>query len=367
MPEGALDDVRSEGPIGFFPNSDIWASRIAGDGIVLIGDAAGSADPTQGHGTSLLFRDVRELSEILIAERDWAVAVAEFEVRRRRYYDVILVRPMGEPCNYGVGDAADRAREGHKRAKQDDPTLGGFGVIEGGGRMASWPMKPPDASASANPCRRPPAFWAERHRHGVESESSCRGPCAHETRGRGHVQPGPRPCPRTRRLLRGARRDCRGSRSSRTRSGRPVRASGSATSRLAGRWSLTRSSGSPRCPSQSPAWRSLDTGRGRQAALDNTAARYIPEPASVEVFAGVEDGRVRLVPLDRPITIFDLLTHTSGLRLSADPGARRHMVGTLQQPRPGLPEFIRRLAAQPLAHQPGAPGATACPTTSSAG
>lgn len=134
MPEGSLDDVRSEGPIGFFPNSDIWPSRIAGDGIVLIGDAAGSVDPTQGHGTSMIFRDVRELSELLVAERDWTIAIAEFEVRRRRYYDVIHEYDRWVSLtNYGVGDAADRAREGHKRAEQDDPTLGGFAFIEGRG------------------------------------------------------------------------------------------------------------------------------------------------------------------------------------------------------------------------------------------
>jgi 2-polyprenyl-6-methoxyphenol hydroxylase-like FAD-dependent oxidoreductase len=134
MPEGALDGVRSEGPIGFFANNNIWASRIAGDDIVLIGDAAGAADPTQGHGTSLLFRDVRELSDLLLAERDWRSAIAEFEVRRRRYYEVILGydRWVGE-LNYGRGEAADRAREGHKRAKQADPTLGGFGNLEGRG------------------------------------------------------------------------------------------------------------------------------------------------------------------------------------------------------------------------------------------
>ncbi len=134
MPEGSLDDVRSEGPIGFFANSDIWPSRIAGDGIVLIGDAAGSADPTQGHGTSLVFRDVRQLSELLLAERDWTVAIAEFEVRRRRYYDVIHEYDRWVSLrNYGQGEAAERAREGHKRAKQADPSLGGFSAIEGRG------------------------------------------------------------------------------------------------------------------------------------------------------------------------------------------------------------------------------------------
>jgi CubicO group peptidase (beta-lactamase class C family) len=89
--------------------------------------------------------------------------------------------------------------------------------------------------------------------------------------------------------------------------------------------------------------------------LDDTAARYVPELASVEVFAGVEDGRVRLVPLDRPITIFDLLTHTSGLAYQAPvPELADTWWGPFSSPDQGLPEFIRRLAAQPLAHQPGA-------------
>lgn len=134
MPEGALDAARPEGPIGFFANNDIWASRISGDDIVLIGDAAGSADPSYGLGTCLLFRDVRELSELLLADRDWRSAIREFAVRRRRYYEVILERDRWVcALKFGKGEAADRAREGHKRAAQDDPTLGGFDLLEARG------------------------------------------------------------------------------------------------------------------------------------------------------------------------------------------------------------------------------------------
>jgi 2-polyprenyl-6-methoxyphenol hydroxylase-like FAD-dependent oxidoreductase len=134
MPEGALDAARLEGPIGFFANSDIWASRLVGDNIVLIGDAAGSADPSYGLGTCLLFRDVRELSELLIADHDWASAIREFSVRRSRYYDVIHARDRWlAELVFGQGEVADRAREGNKRAEQDDPTLGGFNLLEARG------------------------------------------------------------------------------------------------------------------------------------------------------------------------------------------------------------------------------------------
>jgi 2-polyprenyl-6-methoxyphenol hydroxylase-like FAD-dependent oxidoreductase len=134
MPAGALAAVKPEGPIGFFGNQDIWPSRISGDNIVLIGDAAGAPDPTQGHGTAILFRDVRELSELLLHDNDWPNAIAEFAGRRRRYFEVILAYDRWTcALKFGEGDAADRAREGNQRARQIDPTLQGFGVLEGRG------------------------------------------------------------------------------------------------------------------------------------------------------------------------------------------------------------------------------------------
>jgi 2-polyprenyl-6-methoxyphenol hydroxylase-like FAD-dependent oxidoreductase len=118
---------------------------------VLIGDAAGAADPSQGLGTSLLFRDVRELSELVLTDHDWKGAIAEFAIRRRRYYEVILGydRWMCE-LQFGKGEAADRAREGHVRAEQDDPTFGGFGLIEARG---------PDGLVADEPARR--IFYGE--------------------------------------------------------------------------------------------------------------------------------------------------------------------------------------------------------------
>lgn len=133
MPEGALDDVHQAGPIGYFPNNDIWASRIAGHNVVLIGDAAGAPDPTQGHGTSLLFHDVRVLSELLLADRDWRAATQEFADRRRLAYEVIREYDRWSNILHTESDEADRLREGHNQAEQHDPTLGGFALIEAQG------------------------------------------------------------------------------------------------------------------------------------------------------------------------------------------------------------------------------------------
>lgn len=131
MPEGVLDKAEAAGPVAFFPNSNIWASKIAGRDVVLIGDAAGCADPSWGRGTSLVFRDVRELSELLLAEDDWTEAIQEFGQRRAQYYSVIRAYDRWTNVHGAEeGEDADRRREQRDRAKELDPTLGGFKLIE---------------------------------------------------------------------------------------------------------------------------------------------------------------------------------------------------------------------------------------------
>lgn len=131
MPEGTLDDARQAGPLGFFPNNCTWSSRIALGHTVLVGDAAGSLDPTQGLGTSLLFRDVRALSELLMADGDWARATSEFANQRQAYYEVL--RAYDRWCallDAEEGPEADRRRERNAAAREADPTLGGFATLE---------------------------------------------------------------------------------------------------------------------------------------------------------------------------------------------------------------------------------------------
>jgi len=131
MPEGTLDGARQAGPIGFFPNNCTWSSRIALGHLVLVGDAAGSLDPTQGLGTSLLFRDVRALSELLMADGDWARATSEFARQRQAYYEVL--RAYDRWCallDAEEGPEADRRRELNAAAREADPTLGGFATLE---------------------------------------------------------------------------------------------------------------------------------------------------------------------------------------------------------------------------------------------
>jgi menaquinone-9 beta-reductase len=134
MPEGTLDGARQAGPMGFFPNSCTWSSRIALGHAVLVGDAAGALDPTQGLGTSLLFRDVRALSELLTTDRDWERATREFARQRQAYYDVL--RAYDRWCallDAEEGPEADRRRKLNAAAREKDPTLGGFATLEARG------------------------------------------------------------------------------------------------------------------------------------------------------------------------------------------------------------------------------------------
>lgn len=126
-----LANAKQIGPLGFFPNSNSWATGLSAPGLVLIGDVAGSADPSGGHGTSLVFRDVRILSDLLLASDDWASALEIYESERRAYFDVIRAR------DHWYGEvAASRGPEGEERrarqakARELDPTLSGFGAIE---------------------------------------------------------------------------------------------------------------------------------------------------------------------------------------------------------------------------------------------
>lgn len=95
-------------------------------------------------------------------------------------------------------------------------------------------------------------------------------------------------------------------------------------------------------------------------SLDDPVSKYIPAFGKVQVTVRGANGKVRRVRAERPITIRDLLTHTSGLDynftaddylgpLYAKAGVSDGLVET-----PGtMADNVARLARLPLAHQPG--------------
>ncbi len=134
LPAGTLDRMRAVGPAGFFPGADVFASRVDGDGIVLIGDAASANDPTQGQGLSLVFKDVYELSRRLLASPDWDAAIADYAHHRPSWYEPLRAYASWQgPLFIGVGPDADAAREREERAREVDPLAGGYAIIHTAG------------------------------------------------------------------------------------------------------------------------------------------------------------------------------------------------------------------------------------------
>lgn len=130
LPAGAIGAWKSAGPAGFFPNADLVSDKLHDDGVVLIGDAASANDPSQGHGLSLVFRDVRELRDLLLTNADWAAVPARFAEHRSRYYDVLRRHARwSAPLMTDVGNEADALRERVAAARKQDPTAGGFAAI----------------------------------------------------------------------------------------------------------------------------------------------------------------------------------------------------------------------------------------------
>jgi 2-polyprenyl-6-methoxyphenol hydroxylase-like FAD-dependent oxidoreductase len=130
FPDGALDQAKIAGPLAFFPNGDFVPDRITGDNAVLIGDAAGSNDPSVGQGLSLTYRDVHELSDLLLSCESQQAAIDEFGRRRSAYHAIARehAKWIGEIA-IESGDEADAKRAGMRRAKEADPTQGGFAFM----------------------------------------------------------------------------------------------------------------------------------------------------------------------------------------------------------------------------------------------
>jgi menaquinone-9 beta-reductase len=134
LPNEAFTDAVSSGHVAFFPNADLWYERIVSDSVVLVGDAAGANDPSVGQGLSIVFRDIRELRDLLLGDQDWTAAIHEYAVRRHQYYEVLRHHAQW----LGIltteeGPEADRRRELVARAREVDPGAGGFSLIFGRG------------------------------------------------------------------------------------------------------------------------------------------------------------------------------------------------------------------------------------------
>lgn len=85
----AFGDAQPVGPLASFECADVWVDHPYRDGVVLLGDAAASSDPSWGQGLSLGFRAARILSDELLADSDWDAAAHRYATNHDRDYGAV--------------------------------------------------------------------------------------------------------------------------------------------------------------------------------------------------------------------------------------------------------------------------------------
>ena len=108
------------GPCHSYPNEDAWTDEPFAPGMVLVGDAAGWNDPILGQGMSVTYRDVRIVSELLLAHEDWAtLSFAPYAEERRERMRRLRVAASAQSVienEFGEEARQRRRRVGQRRA-----------------------------------------------------------------------------------------------------------------------------------------------------------------------------------------------------------------------------------------------------------
>jgi CubicO group peptidase (beta-lactamase class C family) len=87
--------------------------------------------------------------------------------------------------------------------------------------------------------------------------------------------------------------------------------------------------------------------------LDDPVAKYIPELKDLKVFSSKDKNGIHLEDQKRPMTISDLLTHTSGLGSGVENTYVDSVYRSVQLSDGTLKDMILKLAKIPLLYQPG--------------
>jgi 2-polyprenyl-6-methoxyphenol hydroxylase-like FAD-dependent oxidoreductase len=86
MPADYFANAEACGPLASFDLTETWVEHRYREGVALIGDAASASDPTWGQGLSLTARDVRVLTQHLIASNDWDAAGHAYAEAHDEYF-----------------------------------------------------------------------------------------------------------------------------------------------------------------------------------------------------------------------------------------------------------------------------------------
>lgn len=116
-------EAKPAGPLASFECADVWVEHPHRDGIVLVGDAASSNDPSWGQGLSIAFRDARVLSDELLAAADWNDAADRYAQRHDADYGAVrIVSGWFYDVFQRLGPEADARRSRALPLIAQDPT-----------------------------------------------------------------------------------------------------------------------------------------------------------------------------------------------------------------------------------------------------
>jgi 2-polyprenyl-6-methoxyphenol hydroxylase-like FAD-dependent oxidoreductase len=123
-----LADADPAGPLFSYFNHDSWTDSPSAPGVVLVGDAAGWNDPIIGLGLSITYRDVRLVSDILLATSDWSAAdfTPYAEERRERMRRLRFAAELQAGLDMEFDEAARARRRRYHAA--EDPMLKAHGI-----------------------------------------------------------------------------------------------------------------------------------------------------------------------------------------------------------------------------------------------
>jgi 2-polyprenyl-6-methoxyphenol hydroxylase-like FAD-dependent oxidoreductase len=118
-----INAARPAGPCATYPAEDTRCPSPYVPGVVLVGDAAGYSDPITGQGLSMAMRDVRLVSEALLAGEDWSPSAFSHyaseraeRMRRVRFTATIMATLFAD---FGP-DAPKRRLQALGRMQQDE-------------------------------------------------------------------------------------------------------------------------------------------------------------------------------------------------------------------------------------------------------
>lgn len=139
----AITGARIAGPCHSIPNQSTWTEIPVGQGLVLIGDAAGFNDPIIGQGLSISLRDARIVGDLLLGSENWdeALFTPYVEERTERMRRLRFAATMDSVIHAEFGPAATARKLRLAELATSDPML----TMARAGVMIGPEMIPPDA------------------------------------------------------------------------------------------------------------------------------------------------------------------------------------------------------------------------------